>query len=325
MTDNIERVSLTEMPDKLEFKPGFIERYSKLTDFENFSRANQTFLRRAIRVNTLKITVQELKKRLEGDWILEPIPWCREGFYIEHRGEEKRRDIGNLKEHALGYIYLQEAASMIPPLVMDIEEDMKVLDMCAAPGSKTTQIGAMLNNTGFLIANDLQGMRLKPLSLNVQRMGLTNSVITQGKAQNLRYLNQKFDRVLLDAPCSGTGTICKSLKTVKTWNPAGITKLAKTQQKLIETAFGLLNPGGILVYSTCSVEPEENEGVIDHLLRNFPDAEIMPIKLNIKSSEPITEFEDTVYDNEIKKSLRLWPQDNMTEGFFVCKIRKRPS
>src|SRR3989339_1891095 len=305
----------TQIPnsEKIEFKEKFVERYSKLTEFEEFKKYSLSFLRRSIRVNTIKISVDELKKRLEKDWNLEQIPWCREGFYIEHIKKE-RRDIGNLIEHSLGYFYTQEAASMIPPLVLEPEKDEIVLDMAASPGSKTTQIAALMENTGILIANDYTTERMKPLSINLQRCGVSNAIITLMQGQWFK--NMQFDRILVDAPCSGTGTIRKSLKTLRIWNPNMVKRLAATQKQLLDTAFSVLKEGGTLVYSTCSLEPEENEGVIDFLLNKYENAELEPIKLsNIKKSEPILNFENKKYNDEIKKCLRIWPQDNDTEGF----------
>jgi len=146
---------LKQIPDseQLEFKEKFIERYEKLTDFEEFKKYSLSFLRRSIRVNTIKISINDLKKRLEKNWALEQIPWCDEGFYIEHIKKE-RRDIGNLIEHSLGYFYTQEAASMIPPLVLEPKENDIVLDIAASPGSKSTQIASIMKNKGLLIAND---------------------------------------------------------------------------------------------------------------------------------------------------------------------------
>src|SRR3989344_8504706 len=305
---------------EIEFKPKFVERYSKLTGWEAFKTCSLSFLRRSIRVNTLKISIPELKKRLEQAWNLEQVPWCKEGFWIEHKKRE-RRDIGNLIEHPLGYFYTQEAASMIPPIVLEPQENDIVLDIAASPGSKTTQIAAMMGNKGILIANDYTTERMKPLSINLQRCGVSNAIITLMQGQWFKEM--LFDKILLDAPCSGTGTIRKSLKTLRIWNPVMVKRLAGTQRQLIDTAFKNLKQGGILVYSTCSLEPEENEGVIDFLLNKYENAELEPIKLsNIKKSEPILNFENKKYNDEIKKCLRIWPQDNDTEGFFVAKIRK---
>lgn len=303
--------------EKIKFKDKFIERYSQLTDFETFKKYSLSWLRRSIRVNTLKTKVSDIKKRLEKDWTLTPIPWCKEGFWIEGR----RRDVGNLTEHVLGYIYVQEAVSMIPPVVLDPKPGEVVLDMCAAPGSKTTQIAMYMKNKGVLIANDYQSIRLTPLSINLQRCGITNSIITLDTGTKIK--NTRFDKILVDAPCSGTGTIRKSLKTLLIWNPKMIKRLAAQQKRLICNAFELLKPNGTMVYSTCSLEPEENEGVITHLLKTYPNAKLEDIKLEINRSPAITEFEKESYNPEVKKCLRLWPQDNDTEGFFVVRIRKK--
>ena len=307
--------------NEITFKPKFIERYSKLTDWEEFKACSLSFLNRSIRVNTLKISVKELKENIEKNWALEQIPWCREGFWIEHAKKE-RRDIGNLIEHSLGYFYLQEAASMIPPIVLEPKPHEIVLDIAASPGSKTTQIAQYMQNQGMLIANDYTIERMKPLSINLQRCGVTNAVVTLMEGQRFKKSGIEFDRVLVDAPCSGTGTIRKSLKTIGIWNPDMIRRLSITQKQLIETGFNLLQENGTLVYSTCSLEPEEDEEVVDFLVNKYKNAKLEEIKLNLKKSRAITEFEGKKYSDEIKKCLRIWPQDNDTEGFFVAKIKK---
>ena len=307
------------MNEDIEFKDEFVERYSKLTDFEEFKKYSLQYLRRSIRVNTLKISAKELKKKIENDWELTQIPWCKEGFWIKNKHSE-RRDIGNMIEHSLGYFYVQEAASMIPPIVLEPKPGEIVLDMCASPGSKSSQIAAMMENKGILIANDYKGIRLNPLGINIQKSGLTNCIITLMMGQWFK--NIKFDKILVDAPCSGTGTIRKSFKTLRIWNPNMIRRLAGTQKQLIENAFNHLKENGILVYSTCSLEPEENEGVVDFLLGKYNNAKLEDIKLSIKRSNPILEFEGKRYNPEIKKCLRIWPQDNDTEGFFIAKIKK---
>jgi len=253
---------------------------------------------------------------------LQQIPWCKEGFYIEHIKKE-RRDIGNLIEHTLGYFYTQEAASMIPPLVLEPEESDIVLDIAASPGSKTTQLASIMNNKGLLVANDYQTQRLKPLSINIQRCGITNCIITLMRGQWFKKSNIEFDKILVDAPCSGTGTIRKSLKTLRIWNPNMVKRLSITQKQLIETAFNILKTNGTLVYSTCSLEPEENEAIVDFLLNKYENAKLEEIKIKeINRSEPILEFDKNKYNDEVKKCLRIWPQDNDTEGFFVAKIKK---
>ncbi len=307
--------------NEIVFKPKFIERYSQLTDWEEFKTCSLSFLNRSIRVNTLKMPIKELKERIENIWNLEQIPWCKEGFWIEHAKKE-RRDIGNLTEHALGYFYTQEAASMIPPVVLEPKPNEIILDIAASPGSKTTQIAQYMENKGILIANDYTYDRMKPLSINLQRCGVSNSIVTLMEGQWFKKSGIEFDRILVDAPCSGTGTIRKSLKTIGIWNPDMIRRLSITQKQLIETGFNLLKENGTLVYSTCSLEPEENEEVVDFLINKYENAKLEEIKLEIKRSPTILEFENKKYSEEIKKCLRIWPQDNDTEGFFVSKIRK---
>jgi len=305
--------------ESIVFKPAFIERYSSLTDWEQFKKYSLSFLRKSIRVNTLLASISEVRKSLnKKGWKLEQIPWCKEGFWIDN---PERRDVGNLLEHHLGKIYVQEAASMIPPLVLKPKPKDLVLDMCAAPGSKTTQMAAMMKNKGLIVANDYKGNRLQSLGINLQRSGLTNAIITLMPGQ--RYNNFKFDKILVDAPCSGTGTIRKSLRTINMWNPGMVKNLAKQQKKLLINAFDNLKDGGELVYSTCSLEPEENEGVIDFLLEQRSNAKVMPVRLpGLKVSNPVLNFGNKEYNAEIKEVIRIWPQDNDTEGFFIAKINK---
>ena len=297
----------------MEFKEKFIERYKELTDFEEFEKTIAQPVRKSIRVNTIKISIEELKSRISG---LKQVPWCKEGFYIE----KKETAVGNLMEHFLGYFYVQEAASMIPALILNPEKNDLVLDMSAAPGSKTTQLASLMKNSGAIIANDIKWDRIKALSMNLQRCGVLNTIITIYKGEF--FPDIRFDRILLDAPCSGTGTLQKSPDTLKIYNPGMIKKLSYQQKRMIIKAYSLLKPKGVLVYSTCSLEPEENENVINYLLEKT-DAKLEKASLeNLKSSPPVLEFENQKYNPEIKKCLRIWPQDNNSEGFFVAKIRK---
>ncbi|MDD5086438.1 MAG: RsmB/NOP family class I SAM-dependent RNA methyltransferase [Candidatus Nanoarchaeia archaeon] len=313
---------MTRIPgtEDIEIKKSFEERYKSLLgmDYENFIEASLSFMRKSIRVNTLKISVENLKKRLDKEWELTEIPWCEEGFFIEHRKQE-RRDIGNLIEHSLGYFYVQEAASMIPPVVLEAKPYDAVLDMCSAPGSKTTQLAAMMKNKGAIVSNDSDYKRMAPLSLNLQRAGAINTVTTLMEG---RFFKNPFDKILLDAPCSGTGTIRKSLKTLKMWNPDMVRRIAGTQRQLIETAFKCLKQGGIMTYSTCTLEPEENEGIIDFLLNKYDNAKLEKINLNIKHGPVIKEFDGQIYNKKVDKCLRIWPYQNDTCGFFVAKIKK---
>jgi len=311
----IIKIMLEKIPksENLEFKEKFIERYSKLTNFKEFKKYSLSYLRKSIRVNTLKISVNKLKKRLLK-LKLKQIPWCKEGFWVN-----VTKDLGNLIEHTLGYFYVQEAASMIPAIVLNPKKTDLILDMCAAPGSKTTHLANLMNNSGLIVANDSNFKRIKALAINLQRCGICNTIISLMDASNIK--NLKFDKILLDAPCSGTGTIRKSLGTIQIWNENKIKKFANVQKKLILNAYDNLKGNGTLVYSTCSLEPEENEEVVDFLLKNRK-CKLEDIKIDIKKSKPILKFNNKKYSPEIKKCLRLWPQNNDTEGFFVVKIKK---
>jgi NOL1/NOP2/sun family putative RNA methylase len=317
---------LTPIPDSEKFvKESFKEHYKELlgNDYDEFMKYSLSFIRKSVRVNTLKMPVSKLKKRLESKWELEQVPWCKEGFWLQHK-HEKRFDIGNLLEHQLGYIYVQDAASMIPPVVLDPKPGELVLDMCAAPGSKTTQMAAYMKNKGIIVANDNQTDRIKALAINLERCGVTNAVITQMEGNSFRHKNLEFDKVLVDAPCSGTGTIRRSLKVLNMWGPHLVEKMAGIQKHLLETGFKVLKPNGILVYSTCTLEPAENEAVVSFLLDKYENAKLEKINLKIKRSLPVLKHGDLEINPAVKDCLRIHPQDNDSEGFFVAKIRKTP-
>ncbi|MFT4310681.1 MAG: RsmB/NOP family class I SAM-dependent RNA methyltransferase [Candidatus Woesearchaeota archaeon] len=320
-TDATIQHVLEPMEQRYDVKPTFQQRYVTLLGekgFAEFMRYSTSFPKRAIRVNTLKISVEALLARIPACWELQQVPWCKEAFWIRHI--EGRRDIGNLPEHILGYLYIQEPASMVPPLVLGAQPGDIVLDLCAAPGSKTTQIAQDMQHQGLLIANEYVASRLAPLSMNVQRLGVTNVICTVMDGHRVKDI--MFDKILVDAPCSGIGTLSKSPRTLQMWNPGMIRRIAQTQYSLLKHAYTLLQSGGTLVYSTCTTEPEENEGVVTQFLQQHPDMQLQTIDLAIKRSEPITRFEDKIYHQEIHKCLRIWPQDNDTEGFFIAKMTK---
>ncbi|HJX05539.1 MAG TPA: NOL1/NOP2/sun family putative RNA methylase [Candidatus Nanoarchaeia archaeon] len=321
--------TLETIPDssKFEVKEKFAEHYKQLlgSRYDEFIKYSTSYIRKSIRVNTLKIGVNELVKRLGKNWSLAQVAWCREGFWIDYKAEiaeEKRYDIGNTLEHQLGYIYVQDAASMIPPVVLEPKPGELVLDMCSAPGSKASQIAAMMENKGLLISNDTKGDRLKALGINLQRMGVSNVLITQMLGHRFRKASLRFDKVLVDAPCSGTGTIRRSLRTLTMWSPDLVRKMAADQKQLVASGFEALKPGGVMVYSTCTMEPEEDEGIVSWLLDNYKNARAEEIKLDIKRSPAILEFNGEKYNPEVAKCLRIWPQDNDSEGFFVARIKK---
>jgi len=235
-------------------------------------------------------------------------------------------EIGRALEHVLGYYYVQEIASMLPVLVLNPKPNEKVLDLCAAPGSKTTQIASGMQNSGLIIANEVKFNRLKILSGNLERCGVMNSAVTKkdGVALCKRFEKENFlfDKILLDVPCSGEGTIRSTQKTLEMWNIKTTENLSKLQKALIAGALTILKPNGVLVYSTCTHAPEENEEVIDFALKNF-NVKAEKIQLPLKTRQGITSWQSKEYDKQVKNTCRIYPQDNNTEGFFIAKLRKR--
>ena len=306
-----------------KLKDTFIERYKELLgeEYDEFIKYSTSYIKKTIRINTLKQNKEKILKSLSKSWELTQVPWCEDGFWIKYKNKQ-RFDVGNVPEHQLGYIYVQDAASMIPPVVLEPKPGDIILDICAAPGSKTTQIAQYMKNEGILMANDSQGKRLSALGINLQRCGVTNTIVTKMNGEKIKG-QEIFDKILVDAPCSGTGTIRRSYKIAEMWSPGLVERMSKTQIKLIRTAFKLLKKEGTLVYSTCTLEPEENEAIVNQLLQENENAELQEIKLNINRTKPIQKYKDQEYSPEIKKCLRINPQDNDSEGFFVAKITKK--
>ena len=318
------------MKPLLEPKPLFLEKMKKLLSGKDFDQYMEILKKepvRSLRCNTLKISPKELKKRLEqkGWKIKQPFKQHLEIMVVENELEPGQ--LGRTFEHLLGYYYIQELASMLPVIALQPKENEFVLDLCAAPGSKTTQIASEMNNTGTIIANDPNMGRIKILASNTERCGTSNVIITRKDGHRLcqRFKRQGifFDKILVDAPCSGEGTLRSSPKTYKMWNIKSVKNLSNIQKSLIGSAIEILKPGGEIVYSTCTHSPEENENVINFMLKIFKDKiKIEQISLPIKSRQGITRWGDEEYSKEIKHSCRIYPQDNNTEGFFLAKFKR---
>jgi len=276
-------------------------------------------LLQSFRVNTLKAKRDEILLLLK-DLKIKSLPFYNNGFLLQ----EKTR-FGNHITHNLGMIYIQEIASMIPVVVLDPKPDEVVLDLCAAPGSKTTQIAQSMENSGLLVANEINRKRAQGLIHNIKRCGLLNEAVIILRGQRIdKILPDYFDRILIDAPCSAEGTIRKSKAVLYHWGLKNIQRMAKIQKGLIVSGFRALQPGGTMVYSTCTLAPEENEGVVAYLLDRFPEAEIMPITIpNFKIRPGITKWQGETFDKRLKSCARILPQDNDTAPFFIARIIKR--
>ena len=316
------------MKRPLQLKPIFIERMKELLgkDLDKYLAKIETEPPRSIRCNTLKIEPQELKKRLEekGWKIKQPIKQHPEIMIVEN--ELQPGELGRSLEHMLGYYYVQEFASMLPAIVLNPQPEETILDLCASPGSKTTQIAAKMENTGTLIANDVQLRRIKILSSNLERSGVANVIIT--KKEGFAFCNQAkkqnllFDKILIDAPCSGEGTLRTSPKTAVMWSLNNVKSLSGIQKSLLSNAIDILKIGGEIVYSTCTHSPEENEEVLSEILKQYPNLEIEKITLPINTCPGITKWQDKEYIEEVKFSCRIYPHEYDTEGFFIAKLRK---
>lgn len=310
-------------------KPRMQERLKTLIsdpeDWKSFCEISDKPIIKSLRVNTLKISIPELKERLEKKWTLkQPYPSNPEIFLITSNIEPG--ELGKSIEHILGYYYIQEISSMMPLIALAPKTNESLIDLCAAPGSKTTQAGMYMENTGSIIANDANMGRLGILSTNIQRCGVTNTIITKAPGELLcrRLSNMKIkaDKILVDAPCSGEGTIRSSVQSVKMFSENLIKKLSKIQQTLVKSAIEILEEGGELIYSTCTHAPEENEEVVSYILENFPEMKIQEVNIPLKTRPGITEWEGKKYHKDVIKAVRIYPQDNDTEGFFISKFKK---
>ncbi len=309
-----------------EMKPAFEERMRELLpDKEDFDKYNEIIHQKPlnyIRCNTLKISCDELFSRLKKKWnVVQPYPSYPEIILIDQ--ELGPGELGNAIEHILGYYYVQEVCSMMSVIALDPKPGERVFDVCASPGSKTTQIASMMQNSGTLIANDVKLDRIRILAANLERCGVMNCVVTRndgvGLCIRLAENNFKFDKILLDAPCSGEGTLRSSAKTFLMWNPKVIKKISREQKKLIANAIKCLRVGGSIVYSTCTHAPEENEEIVDFALKNFP-VRLEKVHLPLKCRPGVNSWKGDSFDLDASKLCRIYPQDNNSEGFFVSKI-----
>ncbi|MGB9824246.1 MAG: NOL1/NOP2/sun family putative RNA methylase [Candidatus Hydrothermia bacterium] len=293
-------------------------------DFDLFVESVFKPRRPAIRVNTLKIEREELISRMVSKGFkLSPIPFYSDGFLVE----ETPVEIGNTVEHFMGYYYVQSLSSMIPPLLLNPQPGESVLDIASAPGSKTTQMAQMMNNQGVIVANDVDIDRIKALSNNVDRMGVLNVVITILEGNRFgNLLPDYFEKVLVDAPCSALGTLSKNSEVFKWWGREKIGRLMNTQKALILSGFDALKPGGLMVYSTCTLTPEENEYVVNYLLEKRPKAKLLDFEIKgVVLRNGVKNWERFEFSEEILKCKRIEPllNDNF-EGFFIALITKLP-
>jgi len=298
-----------------------IERYINFLGLDNTLKlleANERPLTSSIRVNTLKIQPGELRNRLENKGFeLQTIEWISYGFEVL----KEKYNLGSLHEYLQGYFYLQNVASMLPAIILDPKPGETIIDMCAAPGGKATHMAQIMNNKGSLILIERNSKRIPALEINLRRMGVLNSIVLNLDAINLQKLNIEADKILLDAPCTGEGLIRQDKSRKKSKTQKDIEKLAGIQKKLLNSGLKVLKPGGTLLYSTCSIAPEENEFVINDVLQDRLEYSIIPLN-NRYGVSGLTRVLGKVLRKDLKLSQRLYPHIHNTIGFFICLIKK---
>ena len=270
-----------------------------------------------LRVNTIKYNIEDLIAVLKKENIeFERVEWYENALIIKNVNERKLQELEIYKN---GYIYIQSLSSMIPPLVLNPKRGDKVLDLTAAPGSKTTQMSAMMENEGYILANELDTIRCQRLKYNVDMQGASIVEINNANGEIIgeKYPNT-FDKILLDVPCSGEGRFeIEDEKTYKNWSTKQVEELSQVQRKLFNSAIKALKPGGEMVYSTCTLNTKENEEILNWGLKNFK-IRIEDIDLKLKNT---TKGITKGFDNSLKKAVRVLP-NKYQEGFFVAKIIK---
>ena len=267
-----------------------------------------------LRVNTLKYDIQSLMKYFKEKNIkFERVPWYQEALIVKNVTE---KEIQKLDIFEKGYIYLQSLSSMVPPLVLNPKPGEKVLDLTAAPGSKTTQMAAMMQNTGSILANELDKIRCERLQYNVTAQGASIVIVNNDYGERIgsKY-SQAFDKVLLDTPCSGEGRfLATDPKTYRSWSEKKVSELVKMQKKLFKSAIEALKSNGTMVYSTCTLNLAENEQILEWALEQF-NLKLLDIELELREIQQ-GQTEST------KQAIKILPSRN-TEGFFVARLKKQ--
>lgn len=268
-----------------------------------------------LRANLLKTSGKQLKRLLE--FHLKPVPFCPSGFYYQEADEPGKHPF-----HQAGLYYIQEPSAMFVAETLDAKPGERVLDLCAAPGGKSTQIAVSMQNRGLLVSNEIYPKRAKSLSENIERMGITSALVTNETPERLaEYFPGNFDKILVDAPCSGEGMFRKDPDAAQYWSLDHVRECAALQSQILDHAYSMLREEGILVYSTCTFSPEEDEQMIDHFLKKYPDMEVLPIEKTGGVEDGRPQWTDSA-NSELRKTARLWPHHLDGEGHFVARLQK---
>ncbi|MBD5546635.1 MAG: RNA methyltransferase [Lachnospiraceae bacterium] len=295
----------------------FLSRMERMLgeEYQEFLESYQMPQYHSLRVNLLKGTEEEL--RTKAGFLEEPVTWAAGGCYC---GEEERP--GKHPFHEAGVYYIQEASAMAPAAYLGAEPGERILDLCAAPGGKSTQIAADMCGKGLLVCNEIHPQRAKILSENIERMGIRNALVVSHKPDFLaEHFPAYFDRILVDAPCSGEGMFRKKEDAVKEWSLENVKMCADRQSDILESAAIMLRPGGRMVYSTCTFSLEEDEGTVSSFMQNHQEFHLVEAK-KVSGMAPGMALYGETDQREIEKTIRLWPHKLKGEGHFVACFQK---
>lgn len=282
-----------------------------------------------LRCNLLKFqSSEDFQTKVSNieNWELSPIPWCEEGYYYQPKNQP-----GKHPWHEAGAYYIQEPSAMSAVELLGAKPGEKICDLCAAPGGKTTQIAGKMQGKGLLVANEFYSARAKILSQNVERMGIANTVVLNESTESLaKGFVDFFDRILVDAPCSGEGMFRKDPQAAQEWSLENVALCAKRQRQILEHAAKMLRPGGVMVYATCTFAPLENEKCIAWFLKEHPEFSLEQVRIAdqyfskgrpewVSSPEEKPEY---VLASEIARTYRLWPHKIRGEGHFAARLIK---
>lgn len=269
----------------------------------------------ALRVNPLKTDRKEFVSK--APFALTPVAWEPNGFYYDSHDTP-----GKHPYHAAGVYYIQEPSAMAPAAYLDAQPGEKVLDLCAAPGGKSTQIAAAMKGEGLLISNEIHPARARILSENIERMGIRNAMVTNESPQRLAEIFESyFDRIMVDAPCSGEGMFRKNADACEEWSEENVRLCAQRQSEILECASGMLRPGGRMVYSTCTFAPEENEGTISRFLAKHPEFSIAEVPFYEQMSPGVPSWTSNPGFG-LEKTIRLFPHQVDGEGHYLAVLVK---
>lgn len=297
----------------------FVERMKKMLgeEFPSFLASYEETKSQALRLNPLK---GEGRRFLElSPFSLSPVPWEENGFYFEEADRP-----GKHPYHEAGVYYIQEASAMVPAMLLDAQPGERILDLCAAPGGKSTQIAAAMRGEGILVCNEIHPKRAGILSENIERMGVRNAIVVNHSPDELAIrFPGYFDRVLVDAPCSGEGMFRKNADACGQWSAENVRLCAGRQDEILDCAAGMLKEGGRLVYSTCTFAPEEDEGSICRFLERHPEFGLeQPVRFpGMECGNPLWCGQESA-NGEIEKTIRLWPHRLRGEGHFAAVLCK---